>query len=144
MKTVQHKFVEFIPEQLDAGVLYISLEYCTAIHLCVCGCGNQVVTPILPDQWHLTFNGDGVTLDPSIGNWDFECRSHYWIRENKIVSAPSRSYTKYQAAKPVIAPMEEIVASKTEPESSTEIIVMSENEVKKPSLLQRIFKYLFS
>lgn len=82
--SLQHKFVEFIPEKVEEGILYISIEYCTAIHKCVCGCGNEVVTPLSPTDWRLTFNGKSVTLHPSIGNWNFECQSHYWIRNNKI------------------------------------------------------------
>lgn len=81
---LQFKFIEFIPEKIEDGILYISIEYCTAIHKCVCGCGNEVVTPLSPTDWNLTFNGKAVTLHPSIGNWNFECQSHYWIRNNKI------------------------------------------------------------
>ena len=81
---LQHKFVEFIPETVEDGILYVSIEYCTAIHKCVCGCGNEVVTPLSPTDWKLTFNGKAVTLYPSIGNWSFDCQSHYWIRNNKI------------------------------------------------------------
>lgn len=81
---LQHKFVEFIPQNVEEGILYISMEYCTAIHKCACGCGNEVVTPISPTDWKLTFNGKVVTLYPSIGNWNFACQSHYWIRNNKI------------------------------------------------------------
>ncbi|WP_228425872.1 DUF6527 family protein [Chryseobacterium carnipullorum] len=81
---LHHKFVEFIPEKVEEGVLYVSIEYCTAIHKCVCGCGNEVVTPLSPTDWKLTFNGKAVTLHPSIGNWNFECQSHYWIRNNKV------------------------------------------------------------
>ena len=84
MKTIQHKFVEFIPDVIEEGVLYISIEYCTAIHKCVCGCGNEVVTPLSPTDWEITFNGRVVSLSPSIGNWSFKCKSHYWIRQNKI------------------------------------------------------------
>jgi hypothetical protein len=84
MKTLQHKFVEFIPEQLENEVLYISLLYCTAVHKCICGCGNEVVTPITPTDWQVTFDGETVSLSPSIGNWSFDCQSHYWIVNNKI------------------------------------------------------------
>lgn len=73
-----------MPEKVEEGVLYVSIEYCTAIHKCVCGCGHEVVTPLSPTDWRLTFNGKSVTLHPSIGNWNFECQSHYWIRNNKI------------------------------------------------------------
>jgi len=84
MKTMQHKFVEFIPDVLEPGTLYISVIYCTAIHLCVCGCGNEVVTPLSPTDWEINFNGRTVSLSPSIGNWSFPCQSHYFIKHNKI------------------------------------------------------------
>ena len=84
MKTLTYKFVELIPDVLEDNILYVSLEYCTAIHKCVCGCGNQVVTPLSPKGWQLLFDGDSVSLSPSIGNWEFPCKSHYWIVKNKI------------------------------------------------------------
>ncbi len=84
---LQHKFVEFIPEQLEDGVLYISLTYCTAIHKCACGCSNEVVTPFSPNDWKMTFDGKTISLSPSIGNWNFDCRSHYWIRNSEIILA---------------------------------------------------------
>jgi hypothetical protein len=87
MKTIQHKFVEFIPENLDEGILYITLEYATALHKCACGCGNEVVTPLSPKDWKLIFDGKTVSLYPSIGNWRFPCSSHYWIENNRIVDA---------------------------------------------------------
>lgn len=84
---LQHKFVEFIPEQLEDGILYISVTYCTAIHKCVCGCNNEVVTPFSPTDWKMTFDGATISLSPSIGNWNFDCRSHYWIRNSEIIFA---------------------------------------------------------
>lgn len=57
--------------------------YATAIHLCACGCGNEVVTPLTPVDWRLSFNGR-VSLPPSVGNWSFPCRSHYWITDEHI------------------------------------------------------------
>jgi len=88
MKTLQHKFVEFIPDQIEDGILYISIEYATAVHKCVCGCGREVITPISPTDWELKFNGKFVSLYPSIGNWGFECKSHYWITKNEVKHAP--------------------------------------------------------
>jgi len=87
MMNVHHRFVEFIPDELEDGILYISLKYCTAIHKCVCGCGNEVVTPISPTDWLLSFDGKTISLYPSIGNWNFKCRSHYWITNNEIILA---------------------------------------------------------
>ena len=79
-----HKFVKNIPEKLENGVIYISAEYSTAIHKCCCGCGNEVVTPFSPTDWKLIFDGKSISLYPSIGNWNFECQSHYWIIENEV------------------------------------------------------------
>lgn len=81
---LRHKFIELRPPKLEEGVLYISVEYCSAIHKCACGCGNEVVTPLSPTGWQLTFDGRSVSLYPSIGNWNFDCKSHYWITKNEI------------------------------------------------------------
>lgn len=81
---LKHEFVEFIPEDLNAGTIYVSIRFATASHLCCCGCGNKVVTPIRPTDWKLVFDGKTISLDPSIGNWSFPCRSHYWIRNNRV------------------------------------------------------------
>jgi hypothetical protein len=54
-------------------------------------CGNKVVTPLSPTDWQLTFDGDTISLHPSIGNWAFECQSHYWIIRNKVKWAPKWS-----------------------------------------------------
>ena len=73
-----------IPEKpsMKQGVIYISEEFHTAIHLCLCGCGNEVVTPLAENEWILTRNGEKITLSPSIGNYQFPCKSHYIITNN--------------------------------------------------------------
>lgn len=81
---IRPEFVEFIPKLLEPGVLYISEKYRTASHLCACGCGEKVVTPLSPADWHLSMDGGKVSLHPSIGNWNYACKSHYWIRRNAI------------------------------------------------------------
>ena len=83
--TLTLDFVEELPESLILGRLYISIEHRIAAHLCCCGCGQEVITPISPTDWKLTFDGISVSLHPSIGNWSFRCRSHYFVRNNKIV-----------------------------------------------------------
>lgn len=88
---ISHKFVEFIPERLDEGVLYISQRYGTAAHKCCCGCGEEVITPLTPTDWSLRVDGNVVTLHPSIGNWSYACRSHYLIRRSKVVWAGQMS-----------------------------------------------------
>lgn len=84
METLKHKFVETIPDDIEPGIIYISGSRRTAIHLCVCGCGHEVITPISPTDWQLKFDGESVSLNPSIGLWKFKCRSHYWIIKNQI------------------------------------------------------------
>lgn len=78
------EFVDAIPEKIEHGKIYISMEFATAVHNCACGCGLEVVTPFAPTDWKLTFDGVSISLSPSIGNWSFPCRSHYWIRNNKV------------------------------------------------------------
>lgn len=82
------EFVEFIPKVIEDGVLYISHEYGTASHNCACGCGTRVVTPLTPTDWKVKASRGIVSVRPSIGNWDYPCRSHYWIRNSEIVWAP--------------------------------------------------------
>jgi len=72
-----HRFVEVIPEQLETGIIYISLKYCIVVHLCPCGCKSEIFTPLGPTDWLLVFNGDTISLRPSVGSWSLPCRSHY-------------------------------------------------------------------
>lgn len=91
LRTIRPNFVEFIPKELDEGVLYISERYKVAVHKCASGCGEKVVTALSPADWQVRKRGDLVSLYPSIGNWNFACRSHYWIRDNRIVWAGDMS-----------------------------------------------------
>lgn len=84
MNHIEHRFVEFIPTQLEEGVLYISREYATAVHRCCCGCGSKVVTPLSAAGWRITESTEGLSVRPSIGNWSFPCQSHYWITRNAV------------------------------------------------------------
>ncbi len=86
-----HQIVDFIPERLEEGVLYVSHRYGTAVHKCACGCGEEVVTPLSPADWSVQIAGGTATLHPSIGNWSFTCRSHYFIRRGNVVWAGQMS-----------------------------------------------------
>jgi hypothetical protein len=94
MVTLQHKFVELIPDSLADNILYVSLEYRTVIHKCGCGCGREIVTPISPNDWQLNFDGKTISLYPSIGNYNIPCKSHYWIRNNTINFIPDHKAKK--------------------------------------------------
>ena len=84
MMIMTHEFVEHMPENLDEGIIYVSIPFETVIHKCACGCGAEVVTPLSPAEWSLIFDGETISLHPSIGSWSLVCTSHYWIRKNKI------------------------------------------------------------
>jgi len=92
-----HEVVEFIPEHLKDGTLYISYKYGTAVHKCACGCAEEVVTPLNPTDWSIRMDANGPTLHPSIGNWSFACRSHYLIRDGGVVWA--KQMTRQQIEK---------------------------------------------
>lgn len=81
---LRHRFVGEIPDKLVPGELYVSLEHSTAAHSCCCGCGSEVVTPLSPAYWQMGFDGEEVSLTPSIGNWSYDCRSHYFITRGRV------------------------------------------------------------
>lgn len=79
------QFVGIVPRPIEPGILYVSERFQTAIHSCACGCGLETVTPFSrPDDWQYTRDGDLVTLNPSIGNFQFPCKSHYYIEQNRV------------------------------------------------------------
>jgi hypothetical protein len=88
---LNYEFVEYIPSHLKEETIYISTTFATASHKCCCGCGKEVVTPLSPTDWKLVFDGQSISLEPSIGNWSFDCQSHYWIKHNRVAWAPSWS-----------------------------------------------------
>lgn len=77
------EFVTSFPSVLESGVLYISTHFSTAAHLCACGCQREIITPLSPTQWALTFDGS-VSVRPSIGSWALPCQSHYFIDHGTI------------------------------------------------------------
>ncbi len=91
--------VDAIPTTLEPGILYICEKYRTASHLCCCGCGTKVATPLKPTFWSMTRNGDLVSLHPSVGNWSLPCRSHYVIEDNTVLWAGSFSDEEIAAVK---------------------------------------------
>jgi hypothetical protein len=97
--SLSHEFIEYVPEDLEEGKLYISIPFKVAMHACCCGCGVEVATPISPADWQFTFDGDTVSLWPSVGNWGLPCRSHYWIEENRVVWAAAWTKKEIEAAR---------------------------------------------
>lgn len=81
---IKKEFVRRVPAELEEGVLYVCLDCDVVVHKCACGCGEKVVLPLSPEYWKLSYDGE-VTLSPSIGNYQYDCKSHYYIRDGKIV-----------------------------------------------------------
>lgn len=117
LQHIRHQFLEFIPEKLEPGTLYISIEYGASTHLCCCGCGYEVSNPITPTDWNFTYNGASVSLSPSIGNSSFPCKSHYWIDGDRVVweapmtphlTAASRARDKVAKSKQFTSTVEQL------------------------------------
>ncbi|MCA9905541.1 MAG: hypothetical protein KC547_16915 [Anaerolineae bacterium] len=84
VSSLKIQYVDTMPQQLDAGILYVSKKYKTAMHLCCCGCGNKVATPLKPGGWQLSVTNGLPTLHPSVGNFSFPCQSHYIISSGNV------------------------------------------------------------
>lgn len=93
----KYKFVQYIPEKIEDGIIYISIEFNTMSHKCACGCGNEVITPISPGGWSFVYDGKTISINPSIGNFSFPCKSHYFINKSNVVWA--RNYNDKQIEK---------------------------------------------
>jgi hypothetical protein len=98
ISSVDPRFVEFVPKVLEEGVVYISIPYGTIVHSCCCGCGEKVSTPLSPAQWSLTYDGERISLSPSVGSGALPCRSHYFISLNKVRWAAPLTMTQTSAA----------------------------------------------
>ena len=86
-RRLEHRFLPTFPDRLEPGILYVSMEFGTASHSCCCGCGEEVVTPFTPSGWKMTYDGETVSVWPSVGSWTLRCRSHYVIDRGRVVEA---------------------------------------------------------
>lgn len=84
MNTIVLERVKYMPRELSPCILYVSDEYAVAGHLCACGCGNKVITPLGPAEWTFSERNGRPTLRPSIGNWQLPCQSHYVITDGRV------------------------------------------------------------
>ena len=84
---IRLQWVHYMPKELDPGVLYVSERFGAVAHLCACGCGSKVRTPLGPTEWSLEETEGGPTLWPSVGNWQQACQSHYLITRGEVIWA---------------------------------------------------------
>jgi Family of unknown function (DUF6527) len=80
-----------LPERLPRRNLILAREdgedWCVGLR-CPCGCGERLEMMMLENvapRWDAALDGKGrVSLHPSV--WRrIGCRSHFWVREGKIV-----------------------------------------------------------
>ncbi|MBS3992548.1 MAG: hypothetical protein KGZ87_02410 [Bacteroidetes bacterium] len=129
--TIVPEFVERIPQIIEEGKIYISTSVNTAIHLCPCGCKTEIVTPIDPSEWYFTYNGETISLYPSVGVWGAVCKSHYWIKKNQIEW--SRTYSKQE--------IEEVRTQETiENQKYYDYLKSEKNNKKRISWFRRLLK----
>ncbi|MCL6266584.1 DUF6527 family protein [Flagellimonas myxillae] len=139
---LKHQFVGFIPDDIQEGVIYISLEYKSVIHKCACGCGREVNTPLHPTGWKLLYDGETISLKPSVGNWSFDCKSHYWITKSEIKwSSEWSDEVIHEARKNEESERREYYRNKDSLKfkEETKIQVVSQAETKNRGWVQKIF-----
>ena len=87
-ETYKTKFVDrMLPDDmLEDGVLYVAPHFQVAVHKCMCGCGEKVVTPLEDNGWAWSYDGSikAVTLAPSVGNFQQPCKSHYFLTHGRV------------------------------------------------------------
>jgi hypothetical protein len=132
---IRHEFVEYVPSVLEDGVVYISIPFATATHKCCCGCGSEVVTPLSPTDWRLIYDGQSISLDPSIGNWSLPCQSHYWIERNRVMWASRWSRAEIDAGRQADR------TAKREYFNAPAVLTKQPQQATKPTLWQRVKRW---
>ena len=128
---LNHVFVDTIPNELEEGTLYVSLRFRVIMHICCCGCRQKVVIPLSPVRWKMTFDGYTISISPSIGNWNFDCKSHYWIKNSEVIWAGK------------MTPNEIIAGKEYERKKRNQYFKDINIKVEKESIFRRIIKYFF-
>ena len=90
---------ERFPEQPEPGSFYYSEDFRSSLHLCACGCGQSVVLPIKPAGWQMEVARAAVSLYPSVGNREFDCKSHYLIRDGVVIWLANMSEREVAASR---------------------------------------------
>jgi hypothetical protein len=98
IEAVTPQYVDELPDELEEGVFYICEAFDLTAHRCCCGCGENVFNKLNPAKWRLEKMSDGtVSLFPSVGNWKYACKSHYWIRANQVIDAGAMNVRTIEA-----------------------------------------------
>ena len=119
LKKIELQKVDYIPKELSFGILYVAEEFGAAAHLCACGCGAKIRTPLGPTEWMMEETNDGPTLRPSVGNWQQKCQSHYFIRRGMILWAGRWSDEQISAGRKAEEMRRELYYKSLQPERSS-------------------------
>lgn len=130
MEKISLREVHYLPKDLEEGYLYVSEEFGIAGHLCACGCKSKVITPLEPTEWSIKIVDGKPSLDPSIGNWELPCKSHYWIIDGTI----EWSYSWSEAR---------IKEGRASEEQRRKLFYERKIKVKKESLFRRLIRFIF-
>jgi hypothetical protein len=150
---IEHEFVDFIPKEMDEHTLYVSMEFATVSHLCFCGCGSEVVTPLSPVGWQLSFDGEAISLSPSVGSWSLPCQSHYIIKGGRVLWAGTKSKEQIAAVRHrdqrdinrhfgVAQETAEKPAMLDHDPPATMPLAPADSAVRQPSLLKRFIRWI--
>ncbi len=89
----KHQYVNYVPEKINSNTIYLVGNegyYWQAVMLCPCGCDKTLNMSLMKEHhpsWNIKFNSDRIiTLHPSI-NRTVGCKSHFFLRNGKIVWA---------------------------------------------------------
>ena len=86
-ETYVTRFVDKAPMRdiMEEGVVYVLPQYGCALHKCMCGCGELISTPLDEKHgWSWTFDNVNVSLNPSVGNFSYPCKSHYFLKNGNV------------------------------------------------------------
>jgi hypothetical protein len=72
------------PSRLREGIFYVSIAHNVCLHRCFCGCRAEVVTPLGPEFWTITYDGETISMRPSIGSRTLACKSHYVVERGCV------------------------------------------------------------
>lgn len=86
------KYINYHAGQMEEGILYVSSKADAdgvkgVWYICPCGCGIYMRIPYVGKRkWDIIIKDDKVTLSPSI-LLKTHCKSHYFIRDGRVVWA---------------------------------------------------------
>ena len=86
LKEYKHKFIRYMPDKIQPGIIYITVFYGQITFRCPCVRGEVIKRILKPGQvnpFWFEFDGHTVTLGPQIVS--VQCQTHFRIINNKVV-----------------------------------------------------------